>query len=149
MVAHCVEGADGLHVHDCLLQLKFLIEKDLLPEGVALSEGDDTSACFFTLVAYSTYFFASFFLSAAISSFALFFRIYILLSNFFSFYSKFLILISRSLRAASILIFFSAILSASDLVGAGEGGGAGFFFSYEPKSLPKNDMICSLYYRCF
>jgi len=71
-----------------------------------------TSACFCTLVASSTYFFASFFLSAAINSLALFFKVSILKSNFFSFSSKVLILTSSSLSAASILIFFSAICSA-------------------------------------
>ena len=99
-----------------------------------------TSACFFTLVASSTYFLASFFLSAAINSLALFFRISILLSNFFSFSSKVLILTSRSFSAASILIFFSAILSAYDLVGGG-GGACLDGLSPSPKSLSKKDIL--------
>jgi hypothetical protein len=78
-------------------------------------------------------------LSAAINSLALFFNVSILKSNFFSFSSKVLIFTSKSLSAASILIFFSAICYAYVL--GGGGGGVLSFLSYPPKSFVKNDIL--------
>lgn len=37
MVGNCVKGIDGLHVHNGLVQLEFLVDEDLLPQGVALA----------------------------------------------------------------------------------------------------------------
>ena len=75
MLTDAVEGVDGLHVHDGLLKLELLVDQHLLAESVALDKETGTSACFLTLVASSAYFLASFFLSAAISSLALFLSI--------------------------------------------------------------------------
>lgn len=37
MVGNCVKGIDGLHVHNGLVKLEFLVDKDLLSKGVALA----------------------------------------------------------------------------------------------------------------
>lgn len=77
-----------------------------------------TSICFWTRVAYSTYFLASFFLSASNSSFAFLFRRSILCQNFFSLSSNSLILLSRVTHAAQIFSFLASVLSSLGFCGA-------------------------------
>ena len=133
MVCDCVKGVNSLHVHNCLLQLTFLVCKHLFPKGIALAYSIVTFACFCTLTASCKYFWASFFLPWMIRSLAFSLRTSILESNFFSFSSNALIFMSRSFCAASILAVLSAIFSDSDL--GATFGASGFLLSPPPKSL--------------